>query len=43
MTLLTTKQWEKLLIDAGFKKVKSWTVGKTDDWNGTLVLSGIKN
>ena len=43
MTLLKTKEWEKILIDAGFKNVKSWTVGKTDNWNGTLVLSGTKN
>ena len=43
MTLLKTKEWEKMLIDAGFKNVKSWTVGKTDNWNGTLVLSGTKN
>jgi len=43
MTLLTTKQWEKTLIDAGFKNVKSWTTGKTDNWNGTLILSGTKD
>ena len=43
MTLLKTKEWKKILIDAGFKNVKSWTVGKTDNWNGTLVLSGTKN
>ncbi len=43
MTLLTTKQWENLLIDAGFKNVKSWTTGKTDNWNGTLILSGTKD
>jgi trans-aconitate methyltransferase len=43
MTLLTTKQWEKSLIDVGFKNVKSWTAGKTDDWNGTLILSGTKD
>ena len=43
MTLLKTKEWEKMLIEVGFKNVKSWTVGKTDNWNGTLVLSGTKN
>ena len=43
MTLLTTKQWEKLLIESGFKNVKSWTTGKTDNWNGTLILSGTKD
>ena len=43
MTLLKTKEWKKILIDAGFKNVKSWTVGKTDNWNGTLILSGTKN
>ena len=43
MTLLTTKQWENLLIDAGFKNVKSWTTAENDNWNGTLILSGTKD
>ncbi|KRO87040.1 MAG: hypothetical protein ABR90_01395 [Cryomorphaceae bacterium BACL29 MAG-121220-bin8] len=43
MTLLTTKQWEKVLINSGFKNVESWTYGESDNWNGTLILSGTRN
>ncbi|MDA0758170.1 MAG: class I SAM-dependent methyltransferase [Bacteroidetes bacterium] len=43
MTLLTTKQWEKVLINSGFKNIESWTYGESDNWNGTLILSGTKN
>ena len=28
--------------DAGFKNVESWEVGKTKDWEGTLVVTGTK-
>ena len=43
MTLLNIKQWEKLVINAGFKNVRSWTVGKKNNWNGTLIISAIKS
>ena len=43
MTLLTTKQWEKVLINSWFKNVESWTYGESDNWNGTLILSGTRN
>jgi SAM-dependent methyltransferase len=43
MTLLNIKQWEKLVINAGFKNVRSWTVGKKNNWNGTLIISATKS
>ena len=43
MTLLNIKQWEKLVINAGFKNVRSWTVGEKNNWNGTLIISATKS
>jgi hypothetical protein len=43
MTLLNIKQWEKLVINSGFKNVRSWTVGKKNNWNGTLIISATKS
>ena len=43
MNLLSTAQWIEMFKECGYKKVKSWTVGKSKDWGGTLVITGTKN
>ena len=36
------KHWKDMLIDSGFKKVNSKTTPSNGDWNGTLILTGVK-
>ena len=43
MNLLSTAQWIEMFKECGYKKVKSWTVGKSKDCGGTLVITGTKN
>ena len=43
MTLLGEIEWKKLFENVGFKNVRSWRVGKKKNWEGTLVVSGIKD
>ena len=42
MNLISKSKWKKMFLDAGFKNVESWEVGKTKDWEGTLVVTGTK-
>jgi len=42
MNLISTSEWKKMFLDAGFKNVESWKVGKTKYWEGTLVVTGTK-
>tara|TARA_B100000886_G_C20385996_1_gene476074 strand:- start:475 stop:1083 length:609 start_codon:yes stop_codon:yes gene_type:complete len=42
MKLYSKKKWTKFFYDAGFKDVESWYFGKKNDWNGTLVILGVK-
>tara|TARA_B100000965_G_scaffold406099_1_gene443166 strand:- start:1185 stop:1799 length:615 start_codon:yes stop_codon:yes gene_type:complete len=43
MNLLSQKEWEKILIQSGLKKVRSWRHGNNGEWEGTLILTGTKN
>ena len=43
MTLLGEIEWKKLFENVGFKNVRSWKVGKKENWEGTLVVAGIKD
>ncbi|MFL2639107.1 MAG: class I SAM-dependent methyltransferase [Flavobacteriaceae bacterium] len=43
MNLLSQKEWEKILIQSGLKKVRSWRHGNNEEWEGTLILTGTKN
>ena len=43
MNLLSTSQWVKMFKECGYKNIKNWTVGKSNDWGGTLVITGTKN
>ena len=42
MNLLSEIEWKKMFLDTGFKNVECWKVGKTKDWEGTLVVTGTK-
>jgi trans-aconitate methyltransferase len=42
MSLFSEKKWKNFFSEVGFKKIKSWKVGKKKDWNGTLIITGIK-
>jgi SAM-dependent methyltransferase len=42
MKMFPQKEWIKFFKSAGFKKIDSWFHGKDGNWNGTLIVSGIK-
>jgi len=42
MRLFSEKKWKYFFSEVGFKKIKSWKVGKKKDWSGTLIITGIK-
>lgn len=42
MRLFSQKKWKNFFSEVGFKKIKSWKVGQKKDWDGTLVITGIK-
>jgi|TARA_B100000768_G_scaffold84747_1_gene80150 trans-aconitate methyltransferase len=43
MNLLSTAQWVEMFEECGYKNIKNWSVGKSKDWGGTLVITGTKN
>ena len=43
MKLLGEIEWKKLFENVGFKNVRSWRVGKKENWEGTLVVAGFKD
>lgn len=42
MKMFEKKDWIDFFKTAGFKKLDSWFYGKDGEWNGTLIISGIK-
>ena len=42
MKMFEKKDWIGFFETAGFKKLDSWFYGKDGEWNGTLIISGIK-
>ena len=42
MKLFSENKWKSMFEEAGFKKIESWCHGKDGDWNGTLVVTGVK-
>ena len=42
MQLLSKKMWLNFFKKVGFYKIESWYYGKDGDWNGTLIITGIK-
>jgi len=43
MLMLKQAEWVETFVRAGFSDVKSWRVNQTQEWTGTLVLTGRKN
>ena len=43
MLMLKQAEWVEIFVRAGFSDVKSWSVNQTQEWTGTLVLTGRKN
>ena len=42
MELLPENTWIKYFKESGFKNVESWRIGKSENWEGTLVVTGNK-
>ena len=42
MSLFSEKKWKNFFFEVGFKEIKTWKVGETKKWSGTLVITGIK-
>ncbi len=42
MLMLKEKEWLNMFKAAGFKQIESWRANKTPNWEGTLVITGIK-
>ena len=42
MLMLQQAEWIYMFVRAGFSDVKSWRANQTQDWTGTLVLTGKK-
>ncbi len=40
LTTLSESEWKAGFVGAGLSQVKTWRVGKKDDWGGTLVVTG---
>jgi len=42
MELLSENTWIEYFKESGFKNVESWRIGKNENWEGTLVVTGNK-
>jgi hypothetical protein len=42
MLMLQQAEWIEIFMRAGFSDVKSWRANQTQEWTGTLVLTGKK-
>ena len=42
MQLFSEKTWLDFFRKAGFINIESWCYGKKDEWNGTLIITGVK-
>lgn len=40
-TTLSESEWKAGFVCAGFSQVKTWRVGKKENWAGTLVVTGV--
>ena len=43
MELISENTWKEYFKESGFKNIKSWKVGKKENWEGTLIITGIKH
>jgi trans-aconitate methyltransferase len=42
MQLFSENTWLDFFKTAGFVNIESWCYGKKDEWNGTLIVTGVK-
>jgi trans-aconitate methyltransferase len=42
MKMFSKNDWVNFFKTTGFKNLESWYHGKDGDWNGTLIVTGIK-
>jgi len=42
MKLFSENEWSQFFTDAGFHSVKTWRFGKENNWEGTLIVTGLK-
>jgi len=42
MLMLRESEWIDLFKKAGFQEIESWRANQSDEWAGTLVLTGKK-
>ena len=42
MQLFSENTWLDFFEKAGFVNIESWCFGKEGEWNGTLIITGIK-
>jgi len=42
MTLLSRNDWKALFEKAGFQQVETWQVGTSENWAGSLIVTGVK-
>ena len=42
MKMFSEKEWRMFFKNAGFIDIKSWRHGKKDEWEGTLIVTGIR-
>ena len=43
MLMLKEAEWLDIFYESGLSDVKSWRSNSSEDWAGTLILTGIKN
>ena len=42
MSLFSESEWKTFFLEVGFKKISSWHSGVKKNWDGTLIITGIK-
>ena len=42
MQLFSENTWLDFFKTAGFVNIESWCYGKKGEWNGTLIVTGVK-
>ncbi len=42
MTLLSSSDWKTLFEKAGFQQLQTWQVGASENWAGSLIVTGVK-
>ena len=43
MHMMKTDEWVNIFKSSGFADVKTWYSNQKKDWNGTLILTGLKS